>query len=238
MAQKGPSFSEWFAARQVDAPAGTMAVPAPPPPAPSVLSSLFSGAATAPSLSAAPGPDAEKSSGGGGSGGSSGGGSGSAGGGSSSGSAGLPAAASAAAASLTSLAALMMPGVVRVGQSVGLGGLAPGVPAPVEEWNCGMNAAQRFQAFGILLVTSLLLYISAIFVFLPMVIFMPSKCVQRAPGAAARCMLAPTSHLTHPPTTCAHHPQVCHHLYLCLHCLDGGLCHSARPPRHAAGASV
>ena len=116
------------------------------------LASLFSSAATAPALAAA--PDAEKSGG----------------------AASAPAG-SAVAASLTSIAALMLPSVVRAGQSVGLGGIAPGVPAPAEEWNCGMNSAQRFLAFGILLVTSLLLYVSAIFVFLPMVIFMPSKCV-------------------------------------------------------------
>jgi hypothetical protein len=164
----------------------------------------------------------------------------------------VPAAAASAAASLSSLASLVLPGVVRAGQSVGLGGLAPGVPAPVEEWNCGMNAAQRFQAFGLLLVTSLLLYVAAIFVFLPMVIFMPSKCVRRElafAGAARRtarepCALlllrrAPRAHFpSHPTRPPARAPQVRHHLYLCLHCLDGCLCHPAGAARHAAGASV
>ena len=166
MAQKGPSFSEWFAARQEAAPAGTMSAGAAAPSAPSAgvsLASLFSSAATAPALAAA--PDAEKSGG----------------------AASAPAG-SAVAASLTSIAALMLPSVVRAGQSVGLGGIAPGVPAPAEEWNCGMNSAQRFQAFGILLVTSLLLYVSAIFVFLPMVIFMPSKCVACVGGLARACV--------------------------------------------------
>ena len=38
-----------------------------------------------------------------------------------------------------------------------------------------MSSAQRFQAFGLLLVGSLALYFAAIFLFLPMVIFMPAK---------------------------------------------------------------
>lgn len=82
------------------------------------------------------------------------------------------------AASITGALALL-PAVMRVGPlAAALGGGAPS-PGPTEapEWTCGMNAGQRFQAFGILLVTSLMLYIAAIFVFLPMVIFMPSKCV-------------------------------------------------------------
>ena len=69
----------------------------------------------------------------------------------------------------------LLPAIMRVGPLAAAlgGGAAP--TSDVPEWTCGMNAGQRFQAFGILLVTSLVLYIVSIFVFLPMVIFMPSK---------------------------------------------------------------
>ena len=61
----------------------------------------------------------------------------------------------------------------------GLGGLIPSSFRPsasaadsAPEWVCGMSSAQRFQAFGLLLVGSLALYFAAIFLFLPMVIFL------------------------------------------------------------------
>jgi hypothetical protein len=69
-----------------------------------------------------------------------------------------------------------------------------------------MNAVQRFQAFGMLLLASLLLYLVSIFVFLPMVIIMPSKCVvEWVPNH-----LCPPPHLSPraspPPPPSHHHP--------------------------------
>lgn len=71
-----------------------------------------------------------------------------------------------ASASLFGLGALLP-------SALGGGAGAPADAAP--EWTCGMTSAQRFQAFGLLLVGSLALYFAAIFLFLPMVIFMPAK---------------------------------------------------------------
>ena len=118
----------------------------------------------------------------------------------------------------------------------GGGGAQPAAPAPEPEWTCGMNAVQRFQAFGMLLLASLLLYLVSIFVFLPMVIIMPSKCVPAkpfpTPTPATRAPRSTPYHpLTHPPA-----PQVRHRLYVCVHFLDGRVCHPARPARHPKGA--
>jgi len=182
MAQKGPSFSEWFAARQLEGPAGPAGSMAPAATSASSaavsLSSLF-GASSSPAAAQPAVPDVECK------------GAAPTGGGAGQ----VPSFFGPALALLSS----MPIGAVRVGQVVGLGGIAPGIPAApvVEEWTCGMNSVQRFQAFGILLLTSLLLYISAIFVFLPMVIFMPSKCV---PLSFFVCMLAWASLARSPPS--------------------------------------
>ena len=89
-------------------------------------------------------------------------------------------AAPASAAAPDAWAALGALGAVLrgVGGGGGGGGDAAASPpaAPAEpEWTCGMSAAQRFQAFGLLLLGSVSLYFAAIFLFLPMVIFMPAK---------------------------------------------------------------
>lgn len=79
-----------------------------------------------------------------------------------------------------------------LGQAIGLARLAAagylGVPAlapsaeggsdsptATAEWTCGLSYAQRFQAFLLLGLGSLILYGAAVFVFLPMVILAPSK---------------------------------------------------------------
>jgi len=48
-------------------------------------------------------------------------------------------------------------------------------PPPPPEWTCGLTLAQRWQIAILLLVASFLLFIMALFVFLPMVLIMPSK---------------------------------------------------------------
>ncbi len=159
------SFSEWFATQSQAKPAseGSSGAIQPPAPAPTAAAQLLSFFTTSQAMTSDPEV--------GGVGG---------GGGSTSPSSAQPSASNVnnLAASFTGALALL-PAVMRVGPlAAALGGGAPS-PGPTEapEWTCGMNAGQRFQAFGILLVTSLMLYIAAIFVFLPMVIFMPSKCV-------------------------------------------------------------
>jgi hypothetical protein len=70
-------------------------------------------------------------------------------------------------------------GSAAVGGSMGSTGgeEKPATPTPPAEpeWTCGLTAVQRFQAFGLLLLGSISLYFAAIFLFLPMVIFMPAK---------------------------------------------------------------
>ena len=84
-------------------------------------------------------------------------------------------------ASLASLgaSALRFGGSVVGGEGVGSptdkAGGGNGPPPVDAEWTCGMTTAQRFQAFGLLLLGSLSLYFAAIFLFLPMAIFMPAK---------------------------------------------------------------
>jgi hypothetical protein len=48
-------------------------------------------------------------------------------------------------------------------------------PPPPPEWTCGLTIAQRWQIAILLLVASGLLFMMALFVFLPMVLIMPSK---------------------------------------------------------------
>jgi hypothetical protein len=43
------------------------------------------------------------------------------------------------------------------------------------EWTCGMSATQRFQAFALLACSSVSLYFASFFIFLPMLLFAPSK---------------------------------------------------------------
>ena len=43
------------------------------------------------------------------------------------------------------------------------------------EWTCGMSATQRFQAFVLLACSSVSLYFASFFIFLPMLLFAPSK---------------------------------------------------------------
>ena len=80
-------------------------------------------------------------------------------------------------ASLASVsAAALRYGGAAVGQDFGGEKTAQTPPPQAEvEWTCGLSVTQRFQAFGLLLIGSLSLYFAAIFLFLPMVIFMPAK---------------------------------------------------------------
>jgi hypothetical protein len=43
------------------------------------------------------------------------------------------------------------------------------------EWTCGLTATQRFQAFALLACSSISLYFASFFIFLPMLLFAPSK---------------------------------------------------------------
>lgn len=60
------------------------------------------------------------------------------------------------------------------GSGAGANAAASGTSSS-SEWTCGLSTAQRFQAFLMLLLGSALLFGLALFVFLPMIVLVPSK---------------------------------------------------------------
>jgi hypothetical protein len=144
------SFSAWFAERQGGSSSGSGQLSgAMAPASTSFLGSLMGGGGADPEAGRVAAPPA----------------------------AGSAAASPAAPSLLGFLPSAVLGAIGGGGGGGGGGGAQPAAPAPEPEWTCGMNAVQRFQAFGMLLLASLLLYLVSIFVFLPMVIIMPSKCV-------------------------------------------------------------
>lgn len=62
-------------------------------------------------------------------------------------------------------------------QFMRVGPLAPGAASPTaaNEWTCGLSIWQRYQLFGMLLLGSIFLFLTAFFVFLPLLAFAPGK---------------------------------------------------------------